>query len=102
MIAPSGKYSGDAKDYVSRFTSAVEYFPQWPETGKYWARGEMTSKGEEAGIAAITGAMVIDPTHHHGTNAFSSEEREAIAVALLSDTAYMKAARKHFCSAHSQ
>jgi len=89
-------YSGDPKDYVLKFTAAIDAFPAWPKLARSWASGEMKNhENVMDGIHAITKAAVDDMMGYQGTNKFKAEEKKAIVDYLLGDEKYVELAKEH-------
>eukprot|EP00586_Coscinodiscus_wailesii_P005426 CAMPEP_0172486458 /NCGR_PEP_ID=MMETSP1066-20121228/15037_1 /TAXON_ID=671091 /ORGANISM="Coscinodiscus wailesii, Strain CCMP2513" /LENGTH=454 /DNA_ID=CAMNT_0013252427 /DNA_START=82 /DNA_END=1446 /DNA_ORIENTATION=+ len=91
------QYSGKPDDYLDKFVTVVDYFPQWPSYGVVWVKNEMKRAGEaKKGIAAITKVIMDDQMGYNGTKAFRPDEKKEIADYLVGNERFMKTAMKHW------
>lgn len=95
-------YSGNPHDYVSKFTSAINMFPQWPPVAKDWAKGHMHEKGKARGIEEITTVMVKDQGGYQGTTSFTDEQHMEITKILLENAAFQQVCHKHLAPLASE
>lgn len=100
FVNRSPPYSGRPLDYHFVSCMAVDSYPQWPASAKFWIKSvaKKHATDVESALFEITKTLVEDRGNRLGTKAFAPEEKEDIVSYLLESAVYRRVAKTHWGS----